>query len=145
MHDFLGDARRAIPDQGRATSGAVTTILFTDIVGHTEMMQRLGDTKGLDGLREHERITRETLKGQGGADGKVGKMTLACVFGVAAGLALDHYGICPMVKRIWTPSWALFSGGVAFGVLAILYAMIDLTGFVGWTYPLRVIGRLWAC
>jgi class 3 adenylate cyclase len=30
------------------------------------MMQRLGDAKGRDVLREHERITRETLKQHGG-------------------------------------------------------------------------------
>ena len=46
------------------------TVLFTDIVGHTEMMQRLGDAKGRDVLREHERITRETLKAHGGAEVK---------------------------------------------------------------------------
>jgi class 3 adenylate cyclase len=45
-------------------------VLFTDIVGHTEMMQRLGDTRGRDVLREHERITRETLKAHGGAEVK---------------------------------------------------------------------------
>jgi class 3 adenylate cyclase len=49
---------------------AMRTILFTDIVGHTEMMQRLGDTKGRDVLREHERITRELLKQHGGAEVK---------------------------------------------------------------------------
>ena len=53
-----GDLGR--PDDDSRT--AFTTILFTDIVGHTEMMQRLGDAKGRDVLREHERITRETLK-----------------------------------------------------------------------------------
>jgi len=41
---------------------AVRTVLFTDLVGHTEMMSRLGDAKGRDVLREHERITREVLK-----------------------------------------------------------------------------------
>jgi predicted acyltransferase len=46
-----------------------------------------------------------------------------------------------MVKRIWTPSWVLFSGGISFLVLALLYALIDLTGYAGWTYPIRVIGR----
>ncbi len=51
-------------------SGSLRTILFTDIVGHTEMMQRLGDAKGRDVLREHERITRETLKQHGGAEVK---------------------------------------------------------------------------
>jgi class 3 adenylate cyclase len=50
--------------------GTVRTVLFTDIVGHTEMMQRLGDAKGRDVLREHERITRETLKQHGGAEVK---------------------------------------------------------------------------
>jgi class 3 adenylate cyclase len=52
------------------TSGTFRTILFTDIVGHTEMMQRLGDAKGRDVLREHERITREMLKQHGGAEVK---------------------------------------------------------------------------
>jgi class 3 adenylate cyclase len=55
------------PSEAPAT---VRTILFTDIVGHTEMMQRLGDAKGRNVLREHERITRETLKQHGGAEVK---------------------------------------------------------------------------
>ena len=53
-----------------APHGGLRTVLFTDIVGHTEMMQRLGDTKGRDVLREHERITRDTLKAHGGAEVK---------------------------------------------------------------------------
>ncbi len=60
------------PGDGRAPAREVSlrTVLFTDIVGHTEMMQRLGDAKGRDVLREHERITRETLKAHGGAEVK---------------------------------------------------------------------------
>ncbi len=50
--------------------GGLRSVLFTDIVGHTEMMSRLGDVKGRDVLREHERITRETLKAHGGAEVK---------------------------------------------------------------------------
>jgi class 3 adenylate cyclase len=46
------------------------TILFTDLVGHAEMMSRLGDAKGRDVLREHERITRDVLKANGGAEVK---------------------------------------------------------------------------
>ena len=49
---------------------ALRTVLFTDIVGHTEMMQRLGDARGRDVLREHERITRETLSAHGGTEVK---------------------------------------------------------------------------
>jgi class 3 adenylate cyclase len=48
----------------------VRTILFTDLVGHTEMMSRLGDERGRDVLREHERITREVLKANGGTEVK---------------------------------------------------------------------------
>ncbi len=86
-------------------------------------------------------IAGSWLQGQGSPRGKLGKMVLAGAVCAALGWALDHFGICPIVKRIWTPSWVLFSGGIAFGVLALLYALIDLTGYAGWTYPLRVIGR----
>ncbi len=53
--------------QGPAT---VRTIVFTDIEGHTEMMQRLGDEKGREVLREHERITRSALAAHGGGEVK---------------------------------------------------------------------------
>jgi class 3 adenylate cyclase len=68
MAEFLGD--RAIAAERAPQAGAFRTILFTDVVGHTEMMQRLGDAKGRDVLREHERITREMLKAHGGAEVK---------------------------------------------------------------------------
>jgi class 3 adenylate cyclase/pimeloyl-ACP methyl ester carboxylesterase len=71
INEFLG-ASSASPEGTRpgAMPAAFRTVLFTDIVGHTEMMQRLGDAKGRDVLREHERITRETLKAHGGAEVK---------------------------------------------------------------------------
>lgn len=47
---------------------SVQTLLFTDLVGHTTMMQRLGDDAGRAVLREHERLTRETLARHGGAE-----------------------------------------------------------------------------
>jgi class 3 adenylate cyclase len=50
------------------TVSGIRTVLFTDLAGHTEMMQRLGDLKGREVLREHERITRETLRRYGGAE-----------------------------------------------------------------------------
>jgi class 3 adenylate cyclase len=45
-------------------------ILFTDLADHTAMMQRLGDARGREVLREHERITRETLAANGGTEVK---------------------------------------------------------------------------
>lgn len=51
-------------------AGTVKTVLFTDIVGHTEMMRRLGDENGRAVLREHEAITREVLRAHGGTEVK---------------------------------------------------------------------------
>jgi class 3 adenylate cyclase len=48
------------------TASGVRTILFTDIVGHTEMMRRLGDKAGRDVLRSHEELTRKVLREHGG-------------------------------------------------------------------------------
>lgn len=72
--------------------GAMRAILFTDIVGHTEMMQRLGDERGRDVLREHERITRETLVAHGGAEVKAmgdGFMAWFPSAAAAVGCAVD--------------------------------------------------------
>jgi class 3 adenylate cyclase len=70
-HFVDGEAASIPSAPSRRTEGrTLRTVLFTDIVGHTEMMQRLGDAKGRDVLREHERITRETLKQHGGAEVK---------------------------------------------------------------------------
>ena len=50
-------------------------------------------------------------------------------------------GICPIVKRIWTPSWTLFSAGWVTLFLAGYYYVIDLRASVRWTYPFLVVGR----
>ena len=69
MIEFLGTgAEPAIEPAER--DGAVATVLFTDLVGHTEMMSRLGDERGRDVLREHERITRDLLAANGGKEVK---------------------------------------------------------------------------
>jgi class 3 adenylate cyclase/pimeloyl-ACP methyl ester carboxylesterase len=67
---FAGRERAVTAEHVAPLTAGTRTVLFTDIVGHTEMMQRLGDAKGRDVLREHERITRETLKAHGGAEVK---------------------------------------------------------------------------
>ena len=58
---------------------------------------------------------------------------------VLAGL-LHQLGICPIIKRIWTPSWVLFSGGWCFLFMAALYTIIDWRGLKKWSFPLIVIG-----
>ena len=57
------------------------------------------------------------------------------------GGALLHFtGINPIVKRIWTPAWVLFSGGWCFLLLALFYAVIDVANYRKWAFPLLVIG-----
>jgi predicted acyltransferase len=58
----------------------------------------------------------------------------------AAGLLLHLAGICPIVKRIWTPSWTLFSGGVCFFFLAAFCWLIEVNGHREWAFPLKVVG-----
>lgn len=58
----------------------------------------------------------------------------------AAGLALQWLHICPIVKRIWTPAYTLFSGGLILLILAAFYAAIDVRGWKRWSFPLVVIG-----
>ena len=53
-----------------ATCGRFVTILFTDLESHAEMMERLGDREGRTVLREHERITRQKLRENGGSEVK---------------------------------------------------------------------------
>jgi predicted acyltransferase len=59
---------------------------------------------------------------------------------LTAGAVCDYAGICPNVKRIWTPAWTLYSGGWCFLILMAFYATTDAIGWVGWAFPLRVIG-----
>lgn len=57
-----------------------------------------------------------------------------------AGWAWDHFGYCPLVKRIWTPSWTLFSTGWTLLMLGGFYGVIDVLGWQAWSFPLVVAG-----
>jgi heparan-alpha-glucosaminide N-acetyltransferase len=59
---------------------------------------------------------------------------------LGVGYGLDHSGFAPSVKRIWTPTWTIFSGGWCFVFLGLFTAFTDTIGRSGWSYPLRVIG-----
>lgn len=68
------------------------------------------------------------------------RLLVAGAIGIAAGLLLHWAGICPVVKRIWTPAWTLFSGGVCFLFLAAFSYLIEMKGYRKWAFPLVVIG-----
>ena len=67
-------------------------------------------------------------------------LTAAGTVFLITGLALGWLGICPVVKRIWTPSWVLASGGWCFLLLAGFYGAVDVLGVKAWCFPLVVIG-----
>ncbi|HTU99104.1 MAG TPA: hypothetical protein VMF13_01090 [Luteitalea sp.] len=59
---------------------------------------------------------------------------------IAGGVVLHVAGLNPIVKRIWTPSWTLFSGGLCYLLLAGFSWVIDVKRHRGWAFPLVVIG-----
>ena len=76
------------------------------------------------------RTTTEKLKG----------LVIAGIALTLAGLVLQWLHICPIIKRIWTSSYTLYSGGLVVLILAAFYAVIELKGWKRWVFPLLVIG-----
>ncbi|HUV69404.1 MAG TPA: hypothetical protein VMW15_07060 [Terracidiphilus sp.] len=70
----------------------------------------------------------------------VRKFLIAAAALCAAGLLLHFTGICPIVKRIWTPAWTLWSGGVCFLFLAAFSWIIDVKKHRRIAFPLVVVG-----
>ena len=57
-------------------------------------------------------------------------------------LAIPHcdWHLAPIVKRIWTPGWAVFSSGWTFWMLAAFYWVIDIRQWRAWSWPLVIVG-----
>ena len=66
-------------------------------------------------------------------------LVVAGVSGLALGI-IWHWLGTPLVKRIWTPSWALYSTGWCLLILAALYTIVDLRQWRAWSFPLVVVG-----
>jgi predicted acyltransferase len=67
-------------------------------------------------------------------------LALFGVAGVVIGWAIALSGLCPMIKRIWTPSWAICSAGWAALLLAAFVAIIEWRRCRRWAFPLIVVG-----
>ena len=76
------------------------------------------------------RTTGEKLKG----------LVVSGIALTLAGLLLQWLHVCPIVKRIWTSSYTLYSGGLILLILAGFYAAIEMRGWKRWSFPLMVIG-----
>ena len=82
----------------------------------------------------------EWLKGPRSTGEKLRGLLVAGVALTIAGLVLQWLHICPIVKRIWTSSYTLYSGGLVILMLAGFYAAIEWKGWRRWAFPLLVIG-----
>lgn len=71
---------------------------------------------------------------------KVGILFACGAAGLAVGWGLSWLGVCPLVKRIWTPSWAIYSAGWAFLALGTFYLVIDVAKLRILAWPLAVVG-----
>ena len=56
------------------------------------------------------------------------------------GYGLGELGICPVVKKIWTPTWVLFSGGICFAFLSFFVFTCDAARMTPLFWPIRIIG-----
>lgn len=85
-------------------------------------------------------IAGSMLRSYREAGAKIGWLVGIGTAFLLTGYGLELSGLCPLVKRIWTPSWTLYSGGWCFIILAVLYFVIDVVGWRKWAFPLIVIG-----
>lgn len=80
------------------------------------------------------------LRAESSPSRKLQWLVSAGVLALMTGWLLGMTGICPVVKRIWTPAWTLFSGGWCLLLLATFYWVIDVRKVHHWAFPLVVIG-----
>ncbi|MFA5245053.1 MAG: DUF5009 domain-containing protein [Pedobacter sp.] len=71
---------------------------------------------------------------------KLKSFVFAGIILILIGFLLHVSGINPVVKRIWTPAWTIFSGGICFLFLAFFYRLIDMSDRKISAFALMVIG-----
>jgi predicted acyltransferase len=85
-------------------------------------------------------IAGGVLRSQRAPGAKIKWFLVAGAIGLLAGSVLGWLGVCPVVKRIWTPSWTLFSGGWCFLLLAAFYGVMDVGNRKAWAFPFILAG-----
>ena len=84
-------------------------------------------------------LAGEWLKGKESKERKLRGLIVAGVALVLLGLVCQWAGICPIVKRVWTSSYTLYSGGLV--VLLLAGSSFDgVKGWRRWAFPLIVVG-----
>jgi heparan-alpha-glucosaminide N-acetyltransferase len=84
-------------------------------------------------------LAGELLRGPRTPMEKFTRLVAAGAAALVVGLILQ-WTLCPIIKRIWTPSWAVYSAGWVLLMLAGFYGLVDICGWKRWTFPLVVVG-----
>jgi len=85
-------------------------------------------------------LAGEYLRRPGTTQDKLAGLLKAGVALLAVGLAWHFTGTGPFVKRIWTPSFALGSGGLVLLMLAAAWYLTEVLQWRRWAFPLIVVG-----
>src|ERR1700683_2510246 len=85
-------------------------------------------------------LAGEWLKGDRSKEQKLGGLVIAGAGLVLLGLVCQWVGICPIVKRVWTSAYTLYSGGLVILILSGFYGLIEWKGWRAWAFPLVVVG-----
>lgn len=104
---------------------ATATMLFGVMAGVLVQRTVAGGTEGAVDRGAARRKACAVLLGAGLA-------------GIAAGLASSPW--FPLIKRIWTPSFAIYAGGWTTLMLLAFYWSIEVMGWRRWSFPLVVVG-----
>jgi len=111
------------PQPFQANPGGYTTLNFVPSIV-TMLLGVMAGELLMDKLPGREKLARLIAAG-----------LLCMILGVAAGET-----VCPIVKKIWTPSWVLFSGAYVLWMLAAFYLIVDVLEWKRWALPLVVLG-----
>lgn len=85
-------------------------------------------------------LAGNTLKSARTQEEKLKRFLLTGLALAALGVLLHVTGINPVVKRIWTPAWTIFSGGICFLFLAFFYWIVDIKKNRKWFFLFTVLG-----
>lgn len=83
-------------------------------------------------------IAGELLRKEIAGISKVKYLVLAGIAGIGIGMLLNP--VIPVVKRIWTPSWTIYSAGWSSFLLAIFYWIIEVREKRKWCFVFLVVG-----
>jgi predicted acyltransferase len=83
-------------------------------------------------------LAGEWLLGRASATRKFSVLAIAGACLIVTGLALSPW--MPLIKKIWTSTFALFSGGVALLIFSLLYLLLDIKRWRRWTSPALIFG-----